>query len=125
MTHHIPEGLPDRIRHYIDGEFVDSVGGETFDVLDPVSNETYVQAAAGQKADIEKRQVAGDDEPVGVRPPRMGTTDTVGTAQTAGVGVPIRADPTRRPGLQERVHPRHRLRVGLPGSFSDASGHRL
>ena len=31
MTHHIPEGLPDRIRHYIDGEFVDSVGGETFD----------------------------------------------------------------------------------------------
>ncbi len=24
MTHHIPAGLPDRIRHYIDGEFVDS-----------------------------------------------------------------------------------------------------
>ena len=51
MTHHIPEGLPDRIRHYIDGEFVDSVGGETFDVLDPVSNETYVQAAAGHEAE--------------------------------------------------------------------------
>ena len=53
MTHYIPEGLPDRIRHFIDGEFVDSIGGETFDVLDPVSNETYVQAAAGQQADID------------------------------------------------------------------------
>ncbi|HEU4465800.1 MAG TPA: aldehyde dehydrogenase family protein, partial [Agromyces sp.] len=58
MTHHIPEGLPDRIRHYIDGEFVDSIGGETFDVLDPVSNETYVQAAAGQKADIDRAVAA-------------------------------------------------------------------
>src|SRR5687768_8442337 len=53
MTHHVPEGLPDRIRHFIDGEFVDSIGGETFDVLDPVSNETYVQAAAGQRADVD------------------------------------------------------------------------
>lgn len=58
MTHFIPENLPDRIRHYIDGEFVDSVAvdgtpGGTFDVLDPVTNETYVQAAAGTKADID------------------------------------------------------------------------
>ena len=53
MTHFIPENLPDRIRHYIDGASVDSVDGGTFDVLDPVSNETYVQAAAGTKADID------------------------------------------------------------------------
>jgi 5-carboxymethyl-2-hydroxymuconic-semialdehyde dehydrogenase len=53
MTHFIPKDLPDRIRHYIDGAFVDSVEGGTFDVLDPVSNETYVQAAAGTKADID------------------------------------------------------------------------
>jgi len=52
-THHVPDGLPDRIQHYIDGQFVDSIGGETFDVLDPVSNTTYVSAAAGQKADID------------------------------------------------------------------------
>jgi len=58
MTQHIPEGLPDRIRHYIDGEFVDSIGGETFDVLDPVSNEVYVQAAAGQPADIDRAVAA-------------------------------------------------------------------
>ncbi|SMQ73541.1 5-carboxymethyl-2-hydroxymuconate semialdehyde dehydrogenase [Agreia sp. VKM Ac-1783] len=52
-TQHIPDGLPERIRHFIGGEFVDSVGGETFDVLDPVTNENYVAAAAGQKADID------------------------------------------------------------------------
>lgn len=53
MTRFVPANLPDRIRHYIDGEFVDSVDGSTFDVLDPVSNETYVQAAAGKQADID------------------------------------------------------------------------
>lgn len=53
MTHQKPAGLPDRIRHFIDGKFVDSVGGETFDVLDPVTNENYIQASAGQQADID------------------------------------------------------------------------
>ncbi|MBL3701035.1 5-carboxymethyl-2-hydroxymuconate semialdehyde dehydrogenase [Leucobacter luti] len=53
MTQSQPAGLPDKIRHFIDGKFVDSVGGEEFDVLDPVSNETYITAAAGQKADID------------------------------------------------------------------------
>lgn len=51
--HHVPDGLPSHIRHYIDGAFVDSVDGATFDVLDPVSNETYVTAAAGKQADID------------------------------------------------------------------------
>ncbi|MGV1009348.1 MAG: 5-carboxymethyl-2-hydroxymuconate semialdehyde dehydrogenase [Dermatophilaceae bacterium] len=50
---HIPQQLPDRIRHYIDGEHVDSLGGETFDVLDPVSNEPYTTAASGQLEDVE------------------------------------------------------------------------
>ncbi|HWI31721.1 MAG TPA: aldehyde dehydrogenase family protein, partial [Microbacterium sp.] len=50
---HVPADLPTRIQHYIDGAFVDSVDGDTFDVLDPVSNETYLQAAAGKKADID------------------------------------------------------------------------
>src|SRR4051794_12595847 len=53
QTHHVPENLPAKIQHFIDGEFVDSVSGKTFGVLDPVSNETYVQAAAGQKEDID------------------------------------------------------------------------
>ena len=36
-----PQDLPTHIQHYINGEFVDSVGGKTFDVLDPVSNSCY------------------------------------------------------------------------------------
>ena len=48
-----PAGLPDRIRHYIKGQFLDSIGGETFEVLDPVTNQPYIQAASGQKEDIE------------------------------------------------------------------------
>ncbi|MFF2052534.1 5-carboxymethyl-2-hydroxymuconate semialdehyde dehydrogenase [Leifsonia sp. NPDC058194] len=51
--HYVPENLPGKIQHFIDGQFVDSVSGKTFDVLDPVSNETYVTAAAGQKEDID------------------------------------------------------------------------
>jgi 5-carboxymethyl-2-hydroxymuconic-semialdehyde dehydrogenase len=51
--HFVPEGLPTSIRHFMDGEFVDSVSGKTFDVLDPVSNQTYATAAAGQKEDID------------------------------------------------------------------------
>ena len=51
--HHVPQGLPTRIQHYIDGRFVDSIGGETFGVLDPVTNQDYATAAAGQQADID------------------------------------------------------------------------
>jgi len=49
----VPADLPTRIQHYIDGEFVDSVSGKTFDVLDPVSNQTYATAAAGAREDID------------------------------------------------------------------------
>ncbi|KAA9394477.1 5-carboxymethyl-2-hydroxymuconate semialdehyde dehydrogenase [Kocuria coralli] len=51
---YVPADLPERIQHYIDGEFVDSLDGDTFDVLNPVTNETYLQAAAGKKADVER-----------------------------------------------------------------------
>ena len=50
---YFPDNLPTRIQHYIDGKCVDSVGGETFDVLNPVSNANYATAAAGQKADVD------------------------------------------------------------------------
>jgi 5-carboxymethyl-2-hydroxymuconic-semialdehyde dehydrogenase len=55
---HVPADLPDRIRHFIDGEFVDSLSGATFDVLDPVSNQTYVTAAAGQADDVDRAVAA-------------------------------------------------------------------
>ncbi|HCB57982.1 MAG TPA: 5-carboxymethyl-2-hydroxymuconate semialdehyde dehydrogenase, partial [Arthrobacter bacterium] len=52
-THYVPKDLPTHIQHYINGRFVDSVGGKTFDVLDPVSNRNYATAAAGQSEDID------------------------------------------------------------------------
>src|SRR5687767_7830963 len=57
-TRYVPAELPNRLQHYIGGAFVDSLDGDTFDVLDPVSNETYVAAAAGKKADIERAVAA-------------------------------------------------------------------
>ncbi|MDN4474011.1 5-carboxymethyl-2-hydroxymuconate semialdehyde dehydrogenase [Demequina zhanjiangensis] len=54
VERHVPADLPDRILHYIGGESVPSLDGDTFGVLDPVSNEVYVEAAAGKKADIER-----------------------------------------------------------------------
>lgn len=49
-----PEGLPDHIQHYINGENVDSVSGDTFDVLEPTTNETYIQCASGDKEDVDR-----------------------------------------------------------------------
>ncbi|SMX75142.1 5-carboxymethyl-2-hydroxymuconate semialdehyde dehydrogenase [Brevibacterium antiquum] len=48
-----PANLPEKIRHYINGEFVDSIDGEEFDVINPVTNEPYIKAASGKKADID------------------------------------------------------------------------
>ncbi|TDK27887.1 5-carboxymethyl-2-hydroxymuconate semialdehyde dehydrogenase [Arthrobacter crusticola] len=58
LGRHVPEGLPSHIQHYIGGEFVDSLGGQTFDVLDPVSNSTYATAAAGQQEDVDRAVTA-------------------------------------------------------------------
>ena len=55
---HLPPALPDRIRHFIDGEWADSIDAATFDVLDPVSNQTYITAAAGGPADIDRAVAA-------------------------------------------------------------------
>lgn len=53
MAQHIPADLPTTIQHYINGEFVDSLSGKTFDVLEPVTNSNYAVAAAGQQEDID------------------------------------------------------------------------
>ena len=50
---HVPSDLPTHIRHFIDGNFVDSLSGSTFDVLDPVTNQAYATAAAGRAEDID------------------------------------------------------------------------
>ncbi|PFG30756.1 5-carboxymethyl-2-hydroxymuconate semialdehyde dehydrogenase [Paramicrobacterium agarici] len=61
MAHHVPENLPSGIKHYIGGEFVDSLSGETFDVLNPVTNENYVAAASGKKEDIDRAVAAAKE----------------------------------------------------------------
>ena len=48
-----PAGRPEKIQHYIGGKLADSVTGETFDVLEPTTNETYIQCASGDKQDID------------------------------------------------------------------------
>jgi 5-carboxymethyl-2-hydroxymuconic-semialdehyde dehydrogenase len=50
---HVPDGLPTHLRHFIDGEPCDSFDGATFEVLDPVSNQTYATAAAARAADVD------------------------------------------------------------------------
>jgi 5-carboxymethyl-2-hydroxymuconic-semialdehyde dehydrogenase len=58
MAQHVPADLPERIQHYIGGELVNSVDGDTFGVLDPVTNQVYARAAAGKKADVERAVTA-------------------------------------------------------------------
>ena len=46
------------INHYIGGTAVGSVGGETFDVLEPATNKVYTQCAAGQAVDVDRAVAA-------------------------------------------------------------------
>ncbi|KZE36950.1 2-hydroxymuconic semialdehyde dehydrogenase [Microbacterium sp. T32] len=71
MTRRTPADLPTRIQHYIGGAFVDSIDGDEFDVLDPVTNETYVRASAGKKADIDAAVAAARTAFTGGPWPRM------------------------------------------------------
>ncbi len=52
----VPEELssviPEKILHFIGGRQVPSVSGATFDVADPVTNQVYAQAAAGDADDV-------------------------------------------------------------------------
>ena len=61
MTDKIGESfnlMTDQLQHYIGGAHVDSVDGAVFEVLDPVSNETYLHAAAGKAADVDRAVTA-------------------------------------------------------------------
>ncbi len=53
-----PAGVPDCLRHYIGGKHVDSRSGGTFEVLDPMTNQPYLTAAAGRSEDIDRAVVA-------------------------------------------------------------------
>ncbi|MFF8811303.1 5-carboxymethyl-2-hydroxymuconate semialdehyde dehydrogenase [Streptomyces pactum] len=58
LTEGRPDDLPDRIRHWIGGELLDSADGRTFPVCDPVSNAPYTRAAAGGPADVDRAVAA-------------------------------------------------------------------
>jgi 5-carboxymethyl-2-hydroxymuconic-semialdehyde dehydrogenase len=68
---HVPADLPGRIQHYIGGKFVDSADGDTFGVLDPVTNEVYAQAAAGKQADVDRAVAAAREAFVNGPWPRL------------------------------------------------------
>jgi 5-carboxymethyl-2-hydroxymuconic-semialdehyde dehydrogenase len=70
-TRHVPADLPGRIQHYIGGKFVDSADGDTFDVLEPVTNDVYLQAAAGKQADVDLAVAAARDAFLNGPWPRM------------------------------------------------------
>ena len=53
MTYQKPEGLPEKIQHFIDGKFDDSIGGAEFEVIEPVSNETSTMSASAQKEAVD------------------------------------------------------------------------
>ncbi|HTF52888.1 MAG TPA: aldehyde dehydrogenase family protein, partial [Pseudonocardia sp.] len=53
-----PPDLPTHLPHHIDGEPTDSASGATFEVLDPVSNQPYAIAAAGNAEDIARAVAA-------------------------------------------------------------------
>jgi 5-carboxymethyl-2-hydroxymuconic-semialdehyde dehydrogenase len=57
-TDYAPQDLPSHLRLYIGGEWVDATGGATFDVLEPVSNETYITAASATPEDVNKAVAA-------------------------------------------------------------------
>ena len=56
-----PTGLPEKIQHYINGTFVDSIDGDTFEVLNPVTNQPYITAASGKREDIEVAVAAANN----------------------------------------------------------------
>jgi aldehyde dehydrogenase len=47
-------GLPTKYGHFINGEFVEPVEGQYFDNVSPVDGSTFIQAARGSKADIDR-----------------------------------------------------------------------
>ncbi|WP_342319369.1 5-carboxymethyl-2-hydroxymuconate semialdehyde dehydrogenase [Corynebacterium mayonis] len=56
-----PDNLPEKILHYINGEYVESIDGDEFDVIDPVTNKPYIKAASGKPEDIDRAVASAKD----------------------------------------------------------------
>lgn len=57
----MPKDLPEKILHYINGEFVPSLDGDEFEIIDPVTNQSYIKAASGKPADIDAAVAAAKE----------------------------------------------------------------
>ena len=53
--------LPAKYGHFINGKFVEPVGGEYFDNVSPINGSAFIQAARGQKADVDDAVRAAND----------------------------------------------------------------
>ena len=54
-------GLPQKYGHFIGGEFVEPASGEYFDNVSPIDGSVFIQAARGDKADIDCAVKAAND----------------------------------------------------------------
>jgi 5-carboxymethyl-2-hydroxymuconic-semialdehyde dehydrogenase len=104
--HYLPEDLPTHIQHFINGKFVDSVGGKTFDVLDPVSNQNYATAAAGQKEDIDLAVAAAREAFTSGPWPKMKPRERARILNRIADAVEAQEVPARRAG-NVRHRPAH------------------
>ena len=121
-AHHVPERPADPHPALHRRPVRRRVGGETFDVLDPVSNQIYMQAAAGQKADVDAAVAAATraftDGPVaadaapgarpGAEPDRRLGRGAGRPARRAGV---LRHRPADHPGARPGAARRRELPV--------------
>lgn len=61
VTDDVRHGAPREVRHFIGGEFVDSLDGATFDSLSPIDNEVCATVAEGSAADADRAVAAARD----------------------------------------------------------------
>jgi aldehyde dehydrogenase len=54
-------GLPEKYGLFINGKFVDPVDGEYFDNISPINGQTFIKAARGKKADVDKAVAAATE----------------------------------------------------------------
>ena len=128
------DSLPSAIRHYIDGEHVDSVDGATIAVTDPVGHEQYCTLAAGGSADISKAVAAArrafvDGPWAGLSARRRSNTlnaianaiesraDTLAEFETFDTGLPI----SQAHGLAARAAENFRYFAEVCGSIHEDS----
>jgi len=87
-----PPGLPDKLEHFIAGQYAASADGATFDVADPVSNLPYASVAAGGPEDIDRAVTAAAEAFTGGPWPRLPARERASILNRIADGIEARAD---------------------------------